>query len=822
MAFEMSLPHAPRIRVVAPDGGETHAEDEAQWALYYSVQRALQEQDGQAPAEGEGGEEGGKAAAAKAPQPSDPQKVLSKLLTARGELDVITDLVTFVEQQQFLAVEGIHRPPPTLEERTRARALRLAAARQQLHGAAGLLGRGLAALQAQAAVDDRFLADLSQLRRRWKLRRHAGAGPGAAGLFYADISLPLRGALARAVSQEGVQCNIIQDTNGDACIVEAAAPGGKRQAVRGWRHIHAVLEAKQALLAWRVMGQLLAAAARLPQHEADPDGAVAALQRLAAAAAADAQAAVHRAVASAPQAAGAAAASMDVDANGEQQQSEAAAALAAPASLPAGMLSSAAQDLQAALSSPGFQQQFEARALLLLSHLLTGGSSSGASAVTAADAETAQQALLAGLLRWLRHAAACQRPLATMTEFTKVIPASCLRGSGLLLTPEFRDAVVPETGTYTLQNAEGKQTTCTITRKAQGAHERCDIHGGWRQFARDNEIKEGDEVRIRHLGGRVIEITKTGRTGTPGRTPAKAAKTPGRSRASGSGSKTPRTAEGGVAKRRSSSSAKKAKPAAAAGTPASPASGRRGRRSSQGAASAARAARAAPAEDDWQGQQEQAAGSSGWCSLAGWAVALYRVGGHVIATRSLEGAYTVAGDVVGCFQLASALEILHAALGLVGGSPLTALMQWAGRSNVLFGVVAAVPEVQNRPAVGAMFLAWALSEIIRYPWYAASLAGACPHWLTWLRYTAFIGLYPVGVLGEMKSVFDALPFIKARGLRSLALPNAANWGFDYHTFLVVLLCLYPFLWFRLYAFLFRQRRKKLGAPAAVAGSKKRE
>ena len=37
----------------------------------------------------------------------------------------------------------------------------------------------------------------------------------------------------------------------------------------------------------------------------------------------------------------------------------------------------------------------------------------------------------------------------------------------------------------------------------------------------------------------------------------------------------------------------------------------------------------------------------------------------------------------------------------------------------------------------------------------------------------------------MKSVYDALPFIRARGLRSLAMPNAANWGFDYHTFLVV-------------------------------------
>lgn len=41
--------------------------------------------------------------------------------------------------------------------------------------------------QAQAAVDDRFLADLSQLRRRWKLRRHAGAGPGA-GASRGDVA----------------------------------------------------------------------------------------------------------------------------------------------------------------------------------------------------------------------------------------------------------------------------------------------------------------------------------------------------------------------------------------------------------------------------------------------------------------------------------------------------------------------------------------------------------------------------------------------------------------------------------------------------------
>ena len=196
--------------------------------------------------------------------------------------------------------------------------------------------------------------------------------------------------------------------------------------MRGWRHIHAVLEAKQQLLAWRVLGQLLSAAARLPQHEADPDGAVAALQRLAAAAAAEAQAAMHRAVASAPTAAAGAAAeaaAMDVDGGASQQQQQqqqaeaAAGSLAVPAGLPVGMLSSAAQDLQAALTRPGFQQQFEARALLLLSRLLPGGDSAGASAAAAADAEVAQQALLADLLRWLRHAAACQRVGAALQRW---------------------------------------------------------------------------------------------------------------------------------------------------------------------------------------------------------------------------------------------------------------------------------------------------------------------------------------------------------------------------------------------------------------------
>jgi hypothetical protein len=88
-----------------------------------------------------------------------------------------------------------------------------------------------------------------------------------------------------------------------------------------------------------------------------------------------------------------------------------------------------------------------------------------------------------------------------------VVPASCLDGSGLLLPAEFREAVVPETGRFTLQNAEGKTWPCTITRKQQGGHSRADITGGWRPFAKQNALQAGDEIHVTYLGKGVIKAS---------------------------------------------------------------------------------------------------------------------------------------------------------------------------------------------------------------------------------------------------------------------------------------------------------------------------
>ena len=46
-----------------------------------------------------------------------------------------------------------------------------------------------------------------------------------------------------------------------------------------------------------------------------------------------------------------------------------------------------------------------------------------------------------------------------------------------------------------------------------------------------------------------------------------------------------------------------------------------------------------------------------------------------------------------------------------------------------------VPAMQlwSHWAVAMTFLAWAEADIVRYLWYALSLAGSPPHLLTWLR-----------------------------------------------------------------------------------------
>ena len=63
----------------------------------------------------------------------------------------------------------------------------------------------------------------------------------------------------------------------------------------------------------------------------------------------------------------------------------------------------------------------------------------------------------------------------------------------------------------------------------------------------------------------------------------------------------------------------------------------------------------------------------------------------------------------------------------------------------------------------------AASACFRYPFYALSIAGMCPPVLHWLRYTAFIALYPLGFAGELGTWVVGMPHIKVGVRRLLSL-----------------------------------------------------
>ncbi|XP_078436262.1 protein-tyrosine phosphatase-like, PTPLA isoform X3 [Wolffia australiana] len=193
--------------------------------------------------------------------------------------------------------------------------------------------------------------------------------------------------------------------------------------------------------------------------------------------------------------------------------------------------------------------------------------------------------------------------------------------------------------------------------------------------------------------------------------------------------------------------------------------------------------------------------------FTGWAIALAKIFGSYVSTDSVHGAYNATGDLICILQLASFLEVLHAAVGFVPSGVLFSLMQWGGRTHFLLAIVRQIEEVQELPSVFITFLAWSISEVIRYFHFTLMGLGLKPRWLIYLRYTAFIVLYPAGVgPGEMWLMYQALPFIKEKALYS---STFAALPFTYHTFVLVVLLCYPFLWLKLYLHLFKQRKAKL-------------
>ncbi|KFP28166.1 Very-long-chain (3R)-3-hydroxyacyl-[acyl-carrier protein] dehydratase, partial [Colius striatus] len=156
------------------------------------------------------------------------------------------------------------------------------------------------------------------------------------------------------------------------------------------------------------------------------------------------------------------------------------------------------------------------------------------------------------------------------------------------------------------------------------------------------------------------------------------------------------------------------------------------------------------------------------------------------------------------------MEVVNALIGLVRSPLLPTVMQILGRNFVLFVILGSLEEMQSKPVVFFIFYSWSIIELFRYPYYMLSCIGIEWKLLTWLRYTAWIPLYPLGGLAEAVSIIQSIPIFSETGKFSLGLPNPLNVTIQFSFLLQIYLIVLFLGVFMNFRHLYKQRKQHLG------------
>uniref|UniRef100_A0A183C0U8 Very-long-chain (3R)-3-hydroxyacyl-CoA dehydratase n=1 Tax=Globodera pallida TaxID=36090 RepID=A0A183C0U8_GLOPA len=140
------------------------------------------------------------------------------------------------------------------------------------------------------------------------------------------------------------------------------------------------------------------------------------------------------------------------------------------------------------------------------------------------------------------------------------------------------------------------------------------------------------------------------------------------------------------------------------------------------------------------------------------------------------------------FQTAAILEIVHSLVGLVRSPVFTTVVQVFSRVTVLWLILDTIETSRVSVGVPMLLLAWSITEVVRYSFYALNLLNSVPYALTWMRYTFFIALYPMGAGGEVLTMIAALDEIARRKHFTIEMPNSWNMSFNFY-YVVIALCL---------------------------------
>lgn len=177
----------------------------------------------------------------------------------------------------------------------------------------------------------------------------------------------------------------------------------------------------------------------------------------------------------------------------------------------------------------------------------------------------------------------------------------------------------------------------------------------------------------------------------------------------------------------------------------------------------------------------------------------------------MKETYAAVGNPFKFIQLLQFLEVMHALFGYTKTNTFTSLLQVGGRAFILFLMIDAEPRMQTKPIVFYLFIIWSTIEIVRYPYYITQLLNIEISFLTWLRYTIWIPLYPFGFVCEGITILRNIPYFEETQKFTVSLPNAYNFSLNFPTLMrVFLLFFYIPTIYTLMSTMNRRRSRKLG------------
>ncbi|XP_040499031.1 very-long-chain (3R)-3-hydroxyacyl-CoA dehydratase 3 isoform X1 [Ursus maritimus] len=182
----------------------------------------------------------------------------------------------------------------------------------------------------------------------------------------------------------------------------------------------------------------------------------------------------------------------------------------------------------------------------------------------------------------------------------------------------------------------------------------------------------------------------------------------------------------------------------------------------------------------------------------------------ILGKESFYDTFHTSADMMYFCQMLSAVETINAAIGVTKSPLMPCFIQLCGRNFILFIIFGTMEEMQNKAVVFFVFYSWSAVEIFRYPFYMLSCLDMDWKVLTWLRYTLWIPLYPLGCLAEAVSVIQSIPVFNETGRFSFTLPYPVKIKVRFSFFLqIYLIMLFLGLYIN-FRHLYKQRRRRYG------------